>query len=234
MCLRNVANKSVGYAVRYDIGRAQGDKRSLGFSPVQWTLAYQSGPGAGFLGLLQAGLPPPGTSLCSSGRIKWSWQITPSPQTRNRTLLAIATTAAHVDHQPTRSLERAQAAARVADLNRGRDITIIDLRKLTPVFDYFVVITGSSRRQLHAIAEEIDLVLRKEYGDKRLGIEGYSDRRWILLDFGDVVVHLFDEETRQYYDLEHLWAGAKRIDYVPPARPAVAEETLPQSEAPAE
>lgn len=110
------------------------------------------------------------------------------------TLLAIATTAAHVDHQPTRSLEaRSQAAARVADLNRGgRDITIIDLRKLTPVFDYFVVITGSSRRQLHAIAEEIDLVLRKEYGDKRLGIEGYSDSRWILLDFGDVVVHLFD------------------------------------------
>ncbi len=146
--------------------------------------------------------------------------------------MAIATSATHVDHQPTRSLERAQAAARVADLNRGRDITIIDLRKLTPVFDYFVVITGSSRRQLHAIAEEIDLVLRKEYGDKRLGIEGYTDSRWILLDFGDVVVHLFDEETRQYYDLEHLWAGAKRIDYVPPARPVVVQETLSQEALP--
>ena len=110
-------------------------------------------------------------------------------------------------------------------MNRGRDISIIDLRQLTPVFDYFVLATGSSRRQLHAIAEEIDLVLRKEFGDKRLGREGYEESRWILLDFGDVVVHLFDEETREYYDLENLWAGAKRVEYVSPAGPTVAEAT---------
>jgi ribosome-associated protein len=126
-------------------------------------------------------------------------------------------------------LERALAAARVADLNRGRDIAVIDLRELTPVFDYFVLATGSSRRQLHAIAEEIDQVLRKEFGDKRLGREGYEESRWILLDFGDVVVHLFDEETREYYDLEHLWAGAKRVEYVSPSGPVVAEETTPQA-----
>ena len=64
-------------------------------------------------------------------------------------------------------------------------------------------------------------MLRKEFGDQRLGIEGYEDSRWILLDFGDVVVHLFDEETRSYYDLEHLWAGAKRVPFEPPSHPVV-------------
>jgi ribosome-associated protein len=127
--------------------------------------------------------------------------------------LAIASPAANLSQKQDRSLERALAAARVADLNRGRDIAIIDLRELTPIFDYFVLVTGSSRRQLHAISEEIDQVLQKEFGDKRLGIEGYAESRWILLDFGDVVVHLFDEETRGYYDLEQLWAGAKRVPF---------------------
>lgn len=121
------------------------------------------------------------------------------------------------------------AAARVADLNRGRDIVILDLRELTPVFDYFILVTGSSRRQLHAISEEIDRVLEKEYGDKRLGIEGYAESRWILLDFGDVVVHLFDEETRGYYDLEHLWAGSRRVPFES-AQPAILPQSSPSTE----
>ena len=56
-------------------------------------------------------------------------------------------------------------------------------------------------------------MLEKEFGDKRLGIEGYAESRWILLDFGDVVVHMFDDETRGYYDLEQLWTGAKRVPF---------------------
>ena len=129
--------------------------------------------------------------------------------------MAIASSAIQNESARDRSLARALAAARVAEANRGRDISIIDLQKLTQVFDYFVLVTGTSRRQLHAIAEEIDRVLQKEYGDKRLGMEGFADSHWILLDFGDVVVHLFDEETRNYYDLEQLWAGAKRIPFEP-------------------
>ena len=125
--------------------------------------------------------------------------------------------AAHLHERHSRSLERARAAARVADLNRASDIVILDLRELTPVFDYFVLATGTSRRQLHAIAEEVDDVLVKEFQDKRLGIEGYADSRWILLDYGDVVVHIFDEETRSYYDLENLWAGSKRVPLEPTA-----------------
>jgi ribosome-associated protein len=113
------------------------------------------------------------------------------------------------------SFDRAVSAARTADENRGRDVVILDLREVTPVFDYFVVVTGASRRQLHAMADEIDRTLGREMRDRRLGREGYEDSRWILLDYGDLVVHLFDDETREYYDLEHLWSGAKKIDFVP-------------------
>ena len=108
-------------------------------------------------------------------------------------------------------LQRAQVAARVAEENRGRDVVILDMRELTPVFDYFVLASGTSRRQLHAMSEEIDDALEKELGDRRMGIEGYAESRWILLDYGDVVIHLFEPETREYYALEQLWGHAKRV-----------------------
>jgi ribosome-associated protein len=106
------------------------------------------------------------------------------------------------------SLQLATAAARVALDNNGTDVLILDVCNQTALFDYFVLATGTSRRQLHAISEEIDDVLEKQMGDKRIGIEGYEDSRWIVLDYGSVVIHLFDEETRSYYDLESLWADA--------------------------
>lgn len=116
------------------------------------------------------------------------------------------------DDNSHRSLELALAAARSASENRGRDIVVLDLRAVTPVFDFFVIASGTSRRQLHAMSEEIDHKLEDELGDKRMGIEGYSESRWILLDYGTVVIHLFDDETRAYYDIENLWTQAKRVD----------------------
>lgn len=110
-----------------------------------------------------------------------------------------------------RSLQLALAAARTAEENRGQDIVVLDMRPLTPIFDYFVLVTGSSRRQLHAISEEIDHRLEDELGDRRMGIEGYNESRWILLDYGSVVMHLFDAETREFYALEDLWSGAQRV-----------------------
>ena len=110
-----------------------------------------------------------------------------------------------------RSLQLALAAARTAAENRGQEIVVLDLRKVTPVFDYFVIATGTSRRQLHAMSEEIDHALEEGVGDKRMGIEGYQESRWILLDYGDIVIHLFEPETRDYYAIEHLWARAKRV-----------------------
>jgi ribosome-associated protein len=113
------------------------------------------------------------------------------------------------------ALERALIAARVAEENRGRDVVVLDLRELTSMFDYFVLATGTSRRQLHAMSEEIDHALEDDLGDRRLGIEGYAESRWILLDYGDVVIHLFDEETRSYYGLEDLWGQARRVSLQP-------------------
>lgn len=88
---------------------------------------------------------------------------------------------------------------------------VLDMRSMTTEFDFFVLISGNSRRQLHAISEEIDRVLEGELNDHRLGIEGYNESRWILLDYGTVVIHLFDAETRAYYALEDLWGEAKRV-----------------------
>lgn len=116
-----------------------------------------------------------------------------------------------IDPRQQRSLELALAAAKTAEENRGEDVVVLDMRELTPVFDYFVVATGNSRRQLHAISEEIDHRLEDGLGDKRMGIEGYAESRWILLDYGNVVIHLFDEETRGFYALEDLWSGATRV-----------------------
>ena len=87
----------------------------------------------------------------------------------------------------------------------------MDVRKLTSIFDYFVIATGTSRRQIHAMSEEIDHKLEDDLGDKRMGIEGYAESRWVLLDYGTVVVHLFDDETRKYFALEELWAEAPRV-----------------------
>ena len=119
-----------------------------------------------------------------------------------------------VGSQASRSLELALAAAQTALDNRGRDLTILDLRDVTCVFDYFVIATGTSRRQIHAMSEEIDHKLEDELGDKRLSIEGYRESRWIVLDYGSVVIHLFDEPTREYYSLETLWANAKKVEFV--------------------
>jgi ribosome-associated protein len=105
----------------------------------------------------------------------------------------------------------AVAAARVALDNKGQDVVVLDVSRQSAEFDFFVLATGTSRRQLHAISEEIDKVLQKDLGDRRLGIEGYEESRWIVLDYGSVVVHLFDDETREYYDLESLWAEGEIV-----------------------
>lgn len=124
----------------------------------------------------------------------------------------------------------ATGAARVALDNRGMDVVVLDVTRQSAEFDLFVLATGQSRRQLHAISEQIDDELEKHLGDRRLGIEGYDESRWIVLDYGNVVVHLFDEETREYYDLESLWADATEVPLeslgLPPSpRTDTGEET---------
>jgi len=110
------------------------------------------------------------------------------------------------------ALERACLCARVAADNKARDVVVLDMRGITPLYDFFVLATGISRRQIHTLAEEIDAALRAE-GEIRLGIEGYEASRWVVQDYGDVVVHLFDPDARLYYALEDLWADAPHVDW---------------------
>ena len=112
----------------------------------------------------------------------------------------------------TSALERAELCARIASENKGRDIVILDMRGVTSLYDYFILISGVSRRQIHTIAEEIDAALVRA-GDRRLSIEGYESSKWVVQDYGDVVVHVFDPATREYYSLEELWADAPRVDW---------------------
>jgi ribosome-associated protein len=112
----------------------------------------------------------------------------------------------------SRSLDHACLAARVCDDLRAKDTIVLDLTGITPLFDYFVVSTGNSRRQMHAIADEVQRVL-KRHGSRRLGLEGFESSKWIVQDFGDVIVHVFTEEARALYDLEHLWGDAPRVDW---------------------
>ena len=110
------------------------------------------------------------------------------------------------------SLDRACLAARVAADNKARDVVVLDLRGITPLYDFFVIASGASRRQVHTISEEIDAALH-EQGDERLSIEGYQASKWVVQDYGDVMVHVFDPAAREYYALEDLWADAPRMDW---------------------
>jgi len=129
----------------------------------------------------------------------------------NEAKSTIAEASPTIETRQERSRQLALAAARTAEDHRGQDIVVLDMRGMTTEFDYFVLVTGNSRRQLHAISEEIDRVLESDLNDERSGIEGYHESRWILLDYGSVVIHLFDAETRTYYALEDLWGAAQRI-----------------------
>lgn len=107
---------------------------------------------------------------------------------------------------------RACMCARVADENKAKDIVVLDMRRITPLYDFFVLATGTSRRQIHTIVEEIDAAMHAD-GDTRLGVEGYESSRWVVQDYGDIVVHVFDPDARKYYALEELWADAPRVDW---------------------
>ena len=121
------------------------------------------------------------------------------------------------------ALHRACLAARTAADNKARDIIVLDMRPCTPLFDYFVIATGASRRQIHTLAEEIDDALQAE-GDSRMGIEGYEASKWVVQDYGDVVIHVFDPDTRDYYKLEELWSDAPKMDWENESEVTVADE----------
>lgn len=127
------------------------------------------------------------------------------------------------DEAIAESRQNAIITAKIAEEYRGKDTVILDLTEITPIVDFFVISTGATRRQMHAVAEEVDRVLNGR-GSDRKGLEGYQESSWILQDYGDIVLHVFTEDMRKLYDLERLWADAPRVEW-DQAKPAAAEET---------
>ena len=111
----------------------------------------------------------------------------------------------------SRARKLAIALARTCAENRCRDVAVLDLRNLSPVTDFFVLATGTSARQMRAVADHVTEAGR-DLGDRPFGREGY-DTGWVLIDYVDVVVHVFTGESRSYYDLELLWGDAPRVDW---------------------
>ena len=101
-------------------------------------------------------------------------------------------------------------AAEVCDEKKAKEIIVLDVRKITTISDYFIVCSTSNERQARAIAEGMRMRM-KELGRREMGVEGVEDARWVLQDFGDIVLHIFHESQREFYDIEGLWADAKQV-----------------------
>ena len=114
--------------------------------------------------------------------------------------------------------EKTRLCVSAAESTKAEDMVVLDVHLFSSVADYFMICNGRSDRQVKAITDAIDKELRK-HGEKPLAIEGYQEATWILIDSADLVIHVFDEETRRFYDLEHLWGHAARVDMPTSALP---------------
>jgi len=102
-------------------------------------------------------------------------------------------------------------AVRAAEEKQARNIKVLDLRDVTTFSDYFVILSGTNSRQIQAIADGIHQHLKK-LGEKPNSIEGYDNADWVLMDYGDYLIHVFSDKARVYYDLERLWRDAKTVE----------------------
>ncbi len=105
----------------------------------------------------------------------------------------------------------ALVAARAADTKAGQGTVVLGMHALLGVTDAFVVTSGRNTRQVRTIVEEVERLVRERLDRRPLMVEGLTDARWVLLDYGEVVVHVFLEEARAFYDLERLWGDAPRL-----------------------
>jgi ribosome-associated protein len=103
---------------------------------------------------------------------------------------------------------------RAAESRKASDIRVLDLRPMTSFADFFVLCNGTNQRQIQAICDEV-LRVMKLRGERPISLEGYDHAEWILADFGDLLVHIFSEKSRTYYDLDRLWRDAAQLE-IPP------------------
>lgn len=108
-------------------------------------------------------------------------------------------------------LEKATVIVDAAEERKALDVIALDVREVASFADTFVIATGTSDRHVRSVADAIEKGL-VAFGERPLGIEGYDDARWVLIDCGDVIVHVFQEEVREHYDLERLWSDASELE----------------------
>ena len=113
----------------------------------------------------------------------------------------------HSQPQTIETLEAVEIAARAAEEKKATEIVALDLREVASFTEYFVICTGANTRQVQAISNSVEEELRRA-GKRPLHIEGYSTGEWILLDYGDFIMHVFSNSSRRFYDLERLWRDA--------------------------
>jgi ribosome-associated protein len=107
--------------------------------------------------------------------------------------------------------EKTQLCALAADSRKAEDIVVLDVQQLSSVADYFLICSGASDRQVRAIADAIAEELA-QHGEKPLAIEGYQKGTWVLIDCADLIIHIFDDDTRRFYGLERLWHRAPHVE----------------------
>ena len=110
------------------------------------------------------------------------------------------------------SVARARVAVEAAAEKKGTDLAILDVGDVLSIIDLFVLVSASNARQVRTIVEEVERALTERDGSKPISVEGLADASWVLLDYGDIVVHVFLDETRAYYDLDRLWGDVPRLD----------------------
>lgn len=116
-------------------------------------------------------------------------------------------------------LENAWLVARTADDFKGKDILVLDMQPITPLVDYFVIVTANSVRQMRAMGEEVNRIMKLRGRGKALSEGENPNTQWLLYDYGDVVLHVFTPEGRDLFQLENLWADAPRVEWREPGRP---------------
>lgn len=146
-----------------------------------------------------------------------------NPEQRAKAASAKERAAEAVDNCAEQLDERICTALRAASDKKALDTVVLDLREIASFTDYFIITSGTNVRQVQAIADEVVEQLKKQ-GTRAARIEGYNTAEWVLVDYGDFIVHVFEDKSRKFYDLERLWRDAVRVNV--PAELTGAEGSL--------
>lgn len=145
-------------------------------------------------------------------------QNSPMPESRESTEEGRAPEGTQAEGlAPAELDERVRLALHAASEKKAHDLVVLDLREVASFTDYFVITSGTNVRQVQAIADAVQEQLRKQLSVKPARVEGYNSAEWVLLDYGDFILHVFEEKSRRFYDLERLWRDAARVPLPPDA-----------------